>query len=32
MVNGKLKAALVGLGFGGSFAPIWLAHPDVGRS
>ena len=29
MIDGKLKVALVGLGFGGSFAPIWLAHPDV---
>ena len=29
MVNGKLRVALVGLGFGGSFAPIWADHPDV---
>ena len=29
MVNGKLKVALVGLGFGGAFVPIWLDHPDV---
>ncbi|MBR4866743.1 MAG: Gfo/Idh/MocA family oxidoreductase [Clostridia bacterium] len=25
----KLRVALVGLGFGGSFLPIWLDHPDV---
>lgn len=29
MKDGKLKVVLAGLGFGGSFAPIWLAHPDV---
>ncbi len=27
----KLKIALVGLGFGGSFLPIYLDHPDVAR-
>jgi len=31
MINGKLNVALVGLGFGGSFAPIWADHPDVAR-
>ena len=25
----KLRIALVGMGFGGSFLPIWLDHPDV---
>ncbi len=29
MKNGKLKAALVGLSFGGSFVPIWADHPNV---
>lgn len=27
----KLNVALVGLGFGGAFAPIYRAHPDVGE-
>ena len=27
----KLKVVLVGLGFGGSFLPIYLDHPDVDR-
>ena len=27
----KLNVALVGLGFGGAFAPIYKAHPDVGE-
>ena len=31
MVNGKLKAAIVGMGFGGCFVPIWLDHPAVGE-
>lgn len=31
MKNGKLKVVLVGLGFGGAFAPIWSDHPDVGE-
>ena len=26
----KLNIALVGLGFGGAFVPIYKAHPDVG--
>lgn len=26
----KLNVALVGLGFGGAFAPIYAAHPDLG--
>ncbi|MBQ1504647.1 MAG: Gfo/Idh/MocA family oxidoreductase, partial [Oscillospiraceae bacterium] len=26
----KLNVALVGLGFGGAFAPIYAAHPDIG--
>lgn len=26
----KLNVALVGLGFGGAFLPIYLHHPDVG--
>ncbi len=29
MKNGKIKAALVGLGFGGAFVPIWADHPGV---
>jgi len=29
MKNGKLKVCLVGLGFGGSFVPIWREHPGV---
>jgi len=29
MEKKKLKVALVGLHFGGAFAPIWLAHPNV---
>lgn len=29
MKNGKLKVVLIGLGFGGSFVPIWREHPDV---
>ncbi len=29
MKNGKIKAALVGLGFGGAFVPIWADHPNV---
>ena len=29
MQNKKLKAAVVGLGFGGAFVPIWRDHPDV---
>lgn len=29
MKNGKMKAVLVGLGFGGAFVPIWNDHPDV---
>ena len=29
MQNGKLKAVVVGLGFGGAFVPIWRDHPDV---
>ena len=31
MKNGKLKAVVVGLGFGGAFVPIWRDHPDVGE-
>lgn len=31
MENRKLNIALVGLGFGGAFAPIWLRHPAVGK-
>ena len=31
MKNGKLKAVIVGLGFGGAFVPIWRDHPDVGE-
>ncbi|MBQ7728450.1 MAG: Gfo/Idh/MocA family oxidoreductase, partial [Clostridia bacterium] len=31
MKNGKLKVALVGLGFGGAFAEIYKEHPDVGE-
>jgi predicted dehydrogenase len=27
----KLNIALIGLGFGGAFAPIYKEHPDVGR-
>ena len=27
----KLNVALVGLGFGGAFAGIYKAHPDVGE-
>lgn len=30
MENGKMKVAIVGLGFGGAFVPIWLDHPEVG--
>ena len=29
MKNGKLKAVVVGLGFGGAFVPIWRDHPNV---
>jgi predicted dehydrogenase len=29
MVNSKLKVALVGLGFGSEFIPIYQAHPDA---
>lgn len=29
MKNGKLRIAVAGLGFGGSFVPIWCKHPDV---
>ena len=29
MQNKKLKVAVVGLGFGGAFVPIWRDHPDV---
>ena len=29
MKNGKLRAVVVGLGFGGAFVPIWRDHPDV---
>ncbi len=29
MKNGKLNVALVGLGFGGCFLPIYIDHPDV---
>lgn len=29
MKNGKLKVAVVGLRFGGSFVPIYVKHPDV---
>ena len=29
MKNGKLRVAVAGLGFGGSFVPIWTKHPDV---
>ncbi len=29
MQNGKLNVALVGVGFGGAFVPIYHAHPDV---
>jgi predicted dehydrogenase len=28
-MNGKLRIAVVGLGFGAEFVPIYLAHPDV---
>ena len=31
MKNGKLKAVVVGLGFGGAFVSIWRDHPDVGE-
>jgi predicted dehydrogenase len=31
MNNGKLTIALVGLGFGAVFAPIYAAHPNVDR-
>ena len=27
----KLNVALVGLGFGSCFVPIWLDHPNVGE-
>ena len=27
----KLHVALVGLGFGGAFAPIYKEHPNVGK-
>src|SRR4051812_26473284 len=27
----KLNVAIVGLGFGSAFIPIYLKHPDVGR-
>ncbi len=27
----KINVALVGLGFGGAFAPIYKEHPDVGE-
>ena len=27
----KIDVALVGLGFGSCFVPIWLDHPDVGE-
>lgn len=30
-VSKKISVAVVGLGFGGSFPPIYLEHPDVGR-
>ena len=29
MLNRKINVAVVGLGFGGSFVPIYHAHPDV---
>ena len=29
MKNGRCKVVLVGLGFGGAFAPIWKDHPAV---
>ncbi len=29
MKDNKLNVVLVGLGFGGSFVPIWRDHPDV---
>lgn len=31
MDSGKLSVAVVGLGFGGAFPPIYLDHPDVGK-
>ena len=31
MDDGKVNVVVVGLGFGGSFPPIYLDHPDVGR-
>ena len=30
-MNRKLNVALVGLGFGGAFAEIWKAHPNVAQ-
>ena len=27
----KINVALVGLGFGSCFVPIWLDHPNVGQ-
>ena len=29
MANGKIRVAVVGLGFGAEFVPIYLDHPDV---
>lgn len=29
MKNGKLTVAIVGMGFGSCFLPIYLKHPDV---
>lgn len=29
MMKKKIKAAIVGLGFGGAFVPIWREHPNV---
>lgn len=29
MADKKIRAAVVGLGFGGAFVPIWKDHPDV---
>jgi predicted dehydrogenase len=31
LANGKLHVAVVGLGFGAEFVPIYLHHPHVGR-
>ena len=30
-MTSRLTVAIVGLGFGAAFAPIYLSHPDVGR-